>query len=270
MITFESVTKVYPGGSKAVEDFSLDINNGETMVFVGSSGSGKTTLLRMINRMEEPDSGQVLINGKDVRDEDPVILRRNIGYVPQSAGLMPHQPVLDNVAVTPILQGYSKKESRDKARHYLDMVGIDKSMWDRYPAQLSGGQAQRVAVARALACEGDILLMDEPFGAVDPIVRRELQDQVIMLKEKLNKSIVFVTHDIEEAFHLGTHIVILKKGGQIAQEGTPQEISEDPQGDFVESFIGDNHSERNLHIVEEDGRKIVVDDSDRAIGVISQ
>lgn len=269
MITFESVTKVYPGGSKAVADFSLEIHCGETLVFVGSSGSGKTTLLRMINRMEEPDSGRVFINGKDVRDSDPVILRRNIGYVPQNSGLMPHQSVLNNVAITPILQGYSKQECRDKACHYLDMVGIDSSMWDRYPAQLSGGQAQRVAVARALACEGDILLMDEPFGAVDPIVRRELQDQVLMLKEKLNKSIVFVTHDIEEAFHLGTQIVILKEGGQIAQMGTPQEISDDPQGDFVQSFIGDNHSERNLHIVEEDGRKIVVDDSDRHIGVLS-
>lgn len=269
MITFESVTKAYPGGSIAVEDFSLEIHCGETLVFVGSSGSGKTTLLRMINRMEEPDSGRVLINGEDVRNCDPVILRRNIGYVPQSAGLMPHQRVLDNVAITPILQGYSKEEAREKAAHYLTMVGIDESMWARFPAQLSGGQAQRVAVARALACEGDILLMDEPFGAVDPIVRRELQDQVLMLKEKLNKSIVFVTHDIEEAFHLGTTVVVLQEGGQIAQVGTPQEISDDPQGDFVQSFIGDNHSERNLHIIEEDGRRIVVDDSNRAIGVIN-
>ncbi|WP_336249074.1 ABC transporter ATP-binding protein [Stomatohabitans albus] len=270
MITFNSVSKIYPSGAKAVEDFSLEISTGETLVLVGSSGSGKTTLLRMINRMEEPTEGQVLINDEDVSSRDPVILRRNIGYVPQNAGLMPHQTVLENVAILPILQGYQKNESRDKAGMYLEMVGIDQSMWKRYPTQLSGGQAQRVAVARALACEGDILLMDEPFGAVDPIVRRELQDQVKVLKEKLDKSIVFVTHDIEEAFYLGTRIVILKKGGEVAQVGTPQEISEHPEDEFVSSFIGDFHHERMLHIVNEDGRNIVVDESDRAIGVISE
>lgn len=270
MISFESVTKIYPGGAKAVENFSLTSGCGETLVFVGSSGSGKTTLLRMINRMEEPDSGRVLVQGKDVRDSDPVILRRNIGYVPQSGGLMPHQTVLQNVAVTPILQGYSKQESRDKSASWLEMVGIDSSMWKRYPAQLSGGQAQRVAVARALAGDAPILLMDEPFGAVDPIVRRELQDQLKSLKEQLDKSIVFVTHDIEEAFYLGTQIVILKKGGVVAQEGTPQEIVDNPKDDFVRSFIGDNHNERSLRIINEDGRQIVVDDSDRAIGVIHE
>lgn len=270
MITFESVSKVYPSGAKAVEDFSLEVHCGETLVFVGSSGSGKTTLLRMINRMEEPDTGRVLINGEDVRDADPVQLRRRIGYVPQNPGLMPHLTVLANTAVTPRLQGIKKTQAAECAATYLDMVGIGHNLWDRYPTQLSGGQAQRVAVARALAGEAELLLMDEPFGAVDPIVRRELQEQLMALQDKLHKSIVFVTHDIEEAFLLGTQIVILKAGGQIAQYGTPQAITKAPADAFVKAFIGDRHSERKLSVAYQDGRAIVLDEGGRPLGVIDE
>lgn len=268
MITFESITKVYPSGSKAVDDFSLQIECGETLVMVGSSGSGKTTLLRMVNRMEEPDSGRVLINNEDIRTVNPVLLRRRIGYVPQNPGLMPHQSVLANAAITQRLQGASRSAANAKAAEYLDLVNIDRSLWDRYPSQLSGGQAQRVAVARALAGESKILLMDEPFGAVDPIVRRELQEQLMAVQAHLHKTILFVTHDIEEAFLLGTHVVILREGGQIAQHGTPQDISAHPQNDFVRAFIGDHHSERKLSVSREGGRNIVYDEGGRPLGVI--
>ena len=213
MIEFESVAKTYRGGAVAVADFSLTIPSHRTVVLVGSSGSGKTTLLRMVNRMVDPTSGHVLIDDEDVRDANPVRLRRSIGYVLQTGGLLPHRTVADNVATVRVLNGESRRKARAGAAELLERVGLDPSLGSRYPAQLSGGQQQRVGVARALATDPNILLMDEPFGAVDPIVRRELQDELLRLQAELGKTILFVTHDIEEAFRLGDEVVVLKEGG---------------------------------------------------------
>src|SRR5699024_6111578 len=199
MIEFEHVTKSYPDGTVAVADFSLRINSHRTIALVGSSGSGKTTLLRMVNRMVDPTAGRVLIDDNDIAAVDPVKPRRSMSYVMQLGGLLPHRTVLDNVAAVLRLNGMAKAESRERALTMMDRVGLDRSMAKRYPGQLSGGQQQRVGVARALAPEPNILLMDEPFGAVDPIVRRELQDELLRLQAELGKTILFVTHDIEEA-----------------------------------------------------------------------
>ncbi|MGB5935808.1 MAG: ATP-binding cassette domain-containing protein, partial [Ornithinimicrobium sp.] len=228
MIEFRSVSKKFPDGTVAVEDFSLVLPSHKTTVFVGSSGCGKTTLLRMINRMVEPSSGQILIDDEDVATRDRVQLRRSIGYVLQSAGLLPHREVVDNVATVPILKGVAKATARTEALELLDKVGLDRQLADRYPGQLSGGQQQRVGVARALASDPNILLMDEPFGAVDPIVRADLQVELNRLQGELDKTVVFVTHDIDEAFTLGDQVVILAKGAAIAQTGTPAEILANP------------------------------------------
>ena len=207
-------------------------------MLVGSSGSGKTTLLRMINRMVEPPSGAIEIDGDSILDRDPVQLRRGIGYVMQNSGLMPHFKVIDNVATVPVLNGVPKRDARAQALELLDLVGLSRDLADRYPSQLSGGQQQRVGVARGLASDPNILLMDEPFGAVDPIVRAELQQDLIRLQRDLDKTVVFVTHDIDEAFLLGDQVAILEKGAMIAQVGSPSEILENPASDFVASFIG--------------------------------
>src|SRR5699024_5281464 len=224
VIGFENIRKEYPGGTLAVEDFSLEIASRECVVLVGSSGSGKTTLMRMINRMVDPTSGRVHIDGDDVAGLNPVQLRRRIGYVMQASGLLPHRTVLDNITTVPVLRGTPRREARDRAQELMGTVGLDAALADRYPAQLSGGQQQRVGVARGLAADPNILLMDEPCGAVDPIVRAELQRELQRLQHELRKTIVFVTHDIDEAFLLGDRVVILKPGGIIAQVGTPQEI----------------------------------------------
>lgn len=240
MIEFCSVGMTYPNGITAVDDFSVQIPAHTTMAFVGSSGSGKTTLLRMINRMVDPTRGHVEIDGENVARKDPVKLRRGIGYVLQSGGLLPHQTIVDNVATVLRLNGTPKKQARQRALDTMEIVGLDASLAKRYPSQLSGGQQQRVGVARALAIDPNILLMDEPFGAVDPIVRAELQDEIIRLQTQLAKTIVFVTHDIDEAFRLGDKVVILKAGGHVAQTGTPQSIINNPADSFVEDFIGLN------------------------------
>lgn len=270
MIEFEHVTKSYPDGTVAVADFSLRIDSHRTIALVGSSGSGKTTLLRMVNRMVEPTAGRVLIDGTDVGSVDPVKLRRSIGYVLQQGGLMPHHTVVDNVAAVLRLNGMAKSPARERALEMMDRVGLDRAMAKRYPGQLSGGQQQRVGVARALAPEPNILLMDEPFGAVDPIVRRELQDELLRLQADLGKTIVFVTHDIDEAFRLGDEVVILKPGGVIAQQGTPTEIMAHPADDFVRGFIGSDRGERQLRIEKLNGRSVAVDANGRPVGVISQ
>ncbi|MGJ6979240.1 ABC transporter ATP-binding protein [Aestuariimicrobium soli] len=268
MIEFDNVSKTYPGGSVAVENFSLTVPSHRTVVLVGSSGSGKTTLMRMVNRMVDPSAGRVLIDGVDVRTSDPVKLRRSIGYVLQQGGLLPHRTVVDNVATVPMLTGTPRAQAHGQALDLLERVGLPREVGRRYPTQLSGGQQQRVGVARALAADPNILLMDEPFGAVDPIVRRDLQDQLLRLQADLGKTIVFVTHDIDEAFRLGDDVVVLRHGGQIAQQGTPEQILAHPADDFVRDFIGANRAERTLTTTDVDGRSVVVDGNGRPVGLL--
>lgn len=269
MIEYRQISKTFDDGTQAVREFSLTIPSRTTTVFVGSSGCGKTTLLRMVNRMVDPSAGQVLIDDEDVATRDRVQLRRSIGYVMQHAGLLPHRTVLDNVATVLRLNGVAKAKAHERALEVLVTVGLDESQARRYPSQLSGGQQQRVGVARGLAADPNILLMDEPFGAVDPIVREELQGELQRLQRELDKTIVFVTHDIDEAFALGDQIVILKKGGEIAQVGSPADILAAPADDFVRSFVGLDKATRTLHVEERDGRSLVVDGNGRATGVLA-
>jgi len=269
MIEFRSVTKQFPDGTVAVEDFSLVIPSRQITVLVGSSGSGKTTILRMINRMVDPTSGTVEIDGEDVMTLKPVHLRRSIGYVMQNSGLLPHRKVVDNIATVPLLRGQKKKEAHERALELMDTVGLERSLADRYPSQLSGGQQQRVGVARGLAVDPNILLMDEPFGAVDPIVRDELQNELLHLQRELGKTVVFVTHDIDEAFRLGEQVVIFRKGGIVAQKGTPTEILAAPADDFVASFIGADRGRRALHLEHTAGGDVLIDSEGRPAGVLS-
>ncbi|WP_127793276.1 ABC transporter ATP-binding protein [Agromyces sp. LHK192] len=270
MIEFRGVGKQFPDGTVAVEHVDLVVAPHTTTVLVGSSGSGKTTLLRMVNRMVDPSKGQVLIDGEDVASVDAVQLRRSIGYVMQNAGLLPHRRVVENIATVPILRGESKRDAQARALELMDTVGLDRSLARKYPSQLSGGQQQRVGVARGLAVDPNILLMDEPFGAVDPIVRTELQDELLRLQRELGKTVLFVTHDIEEAFRLGDRVAILRSGGRIVQEGTPAEILAAPADEFVAGFIGADRAQRTLQIQEVDGRRIVVDAAGRPAGVLER
>jgi osmoprotectant transport system ATP-binding protein len=270
MIEFHHVRKQYPDGTLAIEDFSLVVPSRTTTVLVGSSGCGKTTLMRMINRMVDPTSGRVEIDGQDIAGQDAVKLRRSIGYVMQNSGLLPHRKVVDNIATVPRLTGVDKRTAREDALRLMDTVGLDRSMADRYPSQLSGGQQQRVGVARGLAVDPNILLMDEPFGAVDPLVRDDLQQELIRLRTQLDKTVVFVTHDIDEAFLLGDQVVILEKGGRIAQQGTPQEILSDPANDFVRDFVGADKGKRALHVEETGTGRVLVDRDGRLVGVLDE
>lgn len=246
MITFDNVEKQYPDGTVAVDGLSLEVPTGTLTVFVGPSGCGKTTSLRMINRMVDPTGGRVLVNGEDVRTQDPQTLRRGIGYVIQHAGLFPHRTVVDNVATVPRLMGASRKEARATAMEVLGRVGLGEELARRYPAQLSGGQQQRVGVARALAADPPILLMDEPFSAVDPVVRKELQQELLRLQSALAKTIVLVTHDIDEAITLGDRVAVLRPGGVLAQYATPEELLGYPADDFVAGFLGVDRGVRLL------------------------
>ena len=272
MIEFRSVTKQFPDGTLAVDDFSLVLPSRKITVLVGSSGSGKTTLLRMINRMVDPTSGAIEIDGVDINTLEPVKLRRGIGYVMQNSGLLPHRKVVDNVATVPLLRGVPRKQARQDALALLDTVGLERSLADRYPSQLSGGQQQRVGVARGLAVNPNILLMDEPFGAVDPIVRAELQQELIRLQRELGKTVVFVTHDVEEAFLLGDQVVILEMRARIAQVGSPKQILASPASDFVADFIGAARGKRRLSVdtsIRNPGDDVVlVDGAGYAAGVI--
>ncbi len=268
MIEFSSVSKHFPDGTRAVDDFSLVIPAHRTTVFVGSSGCGKTTLLRMINRMVDPTGGAITIDGDDIATRDPVQLRRSIGYVMQNSGLLPHLTVADNIATVPVLQGTRRADARGRALELMGVVGLDVAMADRYPSQLSGGQQQRVGVARGLAADPNILLMDEPFGAVDPIVRAELQQELIRLQREFDKTIVFVTHDIDEAFLLGDQVVILEVGAHIAQRGTPSEIIENPASDFVATFIGADRGRRALRLKRTPHGTVVVDTEGRTQGAL--
>lgn len=266
MIEFRRVTKTFPGGRDAVRDFSVTVPTGSVTVLVGSSGCGKTTLLRMVNQMVDPTAGEVLIDGHNVTEYDPVALRRKIGYVMQSGGLLPHRTVSQNIQTVPRLVGTPKNAARARAAELMDTVGLDPELASRYPSQLSGGQQQRVGVARALAVDPNILLMDEPFGAVDPLVRRDLQRELIRLQQLMNKTVVFVTHDIDEAFLLGDQVVILEEGAHIAQQGTPAEILNAPASDFVANFIGHTHAQRELRVRDERGISVLVDDDGRIHG----
>ncbi|MGI5203527.1 ATP-binding cassette domain-containing protein [Spirillospora sp. CA-108201] len=263
MITFEGVTKRYPGGTVALDDVSLECPTGRITVFVGTSGGGKTTALRTINRMVEPTSGRVLIDGKDVRERKPAELRRGIGYVIQHAGLFPHRTILDNIATVPYLLSWNKKKARERALELMERVGLDPAMGKRYPFQLSGGQQQRVGVARALAADPPIMLMDEPFSAVDPVVRAELQDEFLRLQEELHKTIVFVTHDIDEAIKLGDRIAVFQTGGRLVQIDSPENLLAHPADDFVAGFIGQNRGIRTLSFADTGGLRLN-DDAVRA------
>lgn len=270
MIEFDSVSKSYPGGTQAVQDFSLIVPSHKAVVLVGSSGSGKTTLLRMVNRMVDPTSGRVLIDEEDVQERDPVALRRSIGYVLQDGGLLPHRTVVDNVATVPILNGTPRRQARRDALGLLERVGLNPGLGTRFPAELSGGQRQRVGVARALASDPNILLMDEPFGAVDPIVRRELQEELRHLQTELGKTILFITHDVDEAFLLGDEVVVLREGGIIAQQGSPQEILSHPADRFVREFVGTDRMDRQLSVDEVEGKAVVIDRSGKPVGILTQ
>ncbi|WP_131736203.1 ABC transporter ATP-binding protein [Actinomadura roseirufa] len=249
MITFEGVTKRYPDGTVALDDVSLECPTGKITVFVGTSGGGKTTALRTINRMVEPTGGRVLIDGRDVRDSRPAELRRGIGYVIQHAGLFPHRTIEDNIATVPYLLRWNKKKARETARELMERVGLDPGMAGRYPFQLSGGQQQRVGVARALAADPPVMLMDEPFSAVDPVVRGELQAEFLRLQAELHKTIVFVTHDIDEAIKLGDRIAVFRTGGKLVQVASPQELLSRPADDFVAGFIGHDRGIRRLSFI---------------------
>ncbi len=249
MIVFDNVSKVFADGTTAVGELSLVIPNGKLTVFVGSSGSGKTTALRMINRMVEPTSGTITVDGVDVAGVNPVKLRLGIGYVIQQAGLMPHQRVIDNVATVPVLKGQSRRAARKAAYQMLERVGLDTKLATRYPAQLSGGEQQRVGVARALAADPPILLMDEPFSAVDPVVRNQLQNEILGLQAELRKTIVFVTHDIDEALKLADHVAVFKAGA-LQQYDEPARLLSRPANDFVARFIGLGRGYRWLQLID--------------------
>jgi osmoprotectant transport system ATP-binding protein len=273
VIEFRSVSKLFADGTLAVDDFNLIIPARQITVLVGSSGSGKTTLLRMINRMVDPSSGDIEIDGENIAHVEPVKLRRGIGYVMQNSGLLPHRRVIDNIATVPRLTGVPKDQAYERSLELMDVVGLDRGLARRYPNQLSGGQQQRVGVARGLAVNPNILLMDEPFGAVDPIVRSDLQAEILRLQKELAKTIVFVTHDIDEAFLLGDQVVILETGGHIVQAGTPEEILANPATDFVASFIGADRGKRRLTVLEgakaRGNDQVLVDAGGYPVGVIA-
>jgi osmoprotectant transport system ATP-binding protein len=250
MISLKDVTKSFNGsGRAAVEKLSMEMEAGETVVLVGPSGCGKTTTLRMINRLIEPTSGAIEIDGQNVLRRDPVELRRGIGYVIQSIGLMPHRTIEENIATVPVLIGWDKARTRTRIEELVDIFDLDADFLKRYPGELSGGQRQRVGVARALAADPPVMLMDEPFGAVDPIVRERLQDQFLDIQARLRKTIVFVTHDIDEAIKLADRIAILNKGGVIEQYAPPEEILRSPANDFVKQFVGSERGLKRLGLV---------------------
>ncbi len=246
MIEFQNVTKSYGGGVVVLDGLNFKVNEGELVVLIGPSGCGKTTALKLINRLAEPTGGRVLVDGQDVAKQDPVELRRRIGYVIQQIGLFPHMTVGENVALVPRLKNWSEKKRRERARDLLDLVGLPAATYEkRYPRELSGGQQQRVGVARALAADPSIVLMDEPFGAVDPITRRQLQFEMRKIQSAVRKTIVFVTHDIAEAFLLGDRIGLMRSG-RLLQLATPEEVLRQPADDFVKEFVGGDNPWRKL------------------------
>jgi osmoprotectant transport system ATP-binding protein len=247
LINFEHVTKRYPGSAApALNALDLEIPDGQTMVLVGPSGCGKTTSLRMINRMVDPTEGRILLDGQDIQQIDPAKLRRGIGYVIQHAGLFPHRTIEDNIGTVPMLVGWGKQRARKRARELMDLVGLEAAMASRYPHQLSGGQQQRVGVARALAADPPVLLMDEPFSAVDPIVRASLQDELLRIQAELRKTVVFVTHDVEEAIKVGDRVAVFRPGGTLVQVDPPAGLLAEPADDYVADFLGFDRGIRRL------------------------
>lgn len=253
MLKLENLSKVYRGGKKAVDDLNIEIKKGEFVAFIGTSGSGKTTALRMINRMIEPTSGKILVNDEDVRKKNPVTLRRSIGYVIQQIGLMPHMTIRENITLVPRLLKWDKEKKEKAAEELIKLVNLPESYLDLYPTQLSGGQQQRIGVLRALAANQDLILMDEPFGALDPITRDTLQDLMKDLQQRLGKTVVFVTHDMDEAIKLADRICIMHDG-KVVQYDTPDNILSNPANQFVKDFIGSHR------LVQEKPSAKVVDD----------
>ena len=267
MISLRHVSKRFPGSrAPAVGDLSLEIERGETVVLVGPSGCGKTTTMKMINRLIEPTSGTIEVDGTDVMAQDPVRLRRGMGYVIQSIGLMPHRTVAQNIATVPRLEDWDEGRIDGRVRELAAILRLDEELLDRYPSELSGGQRQRVGVARALAVDPPVMLMDEPFAAVDPIVREVLQDQFLDIQRRLQKTIVFVTHDIDEAIKMADRIAILNLGGVLEQHAPPEEILRDPANSFVEEFVGPERGLKRLALIRvaeievDDGPVVSVDD----------
>jgi len=253
MIEFKNLTKRFPGGKIAVDSLNLTFNDGEFIVFIGTSGSGKTTSMRMINRMIEPTSGEILINGKNIKDMNAVELRRQIGYVIQQIGLMPHMTIFENIVMVPKLLKWPVEKQKTIAEELIQKVDLPLDFLERYPSELSGGQQQRIGVIRALAADQDIILMDEPFGALDPITRDSLQELVKQLQQELGKTVVFVTHDMDEALKLADRIVIMQEG-KVVQFDTPDNILMDPANEFVENFIGEerlSQARTNFRTVEQ-------------------
>ncbi|MFC9459755.1 ABC transporter ATP-binding protein [Streptomyces sp. NPDC056983] len=250
MIRFDRVTKRYADGTKAVDDLSFEVGEGELVTLVGPSGCGKTTTMMMVNRLIEPTSGRILVDGEDISQVDPVKLRRRIGYVIQQVGLFPHRTILDNTATVPALIGWKKSKARARAAELLDLVGLDpKQYGSRYPEQLSGGQRQRVGVARALAADPPVLLMDEPFGAVDPVVREQLQDEFLRMQATVRKTVLLVTHDIEEAVRLGDRIAVYGQG-RIEQFDTPGAVLGTPATPYVAEFVGADRGLKRLSVTD--------------------
>ncbi|GHF63114.1 ABC transporter ATP-binding protein [Streptomyces mashuensis] len=248
MIRFEHVTKRYADGTTAVDDLSFEVAEGELVTLVGPSGCGKTTTMKMVNRLIEPTEGRILVDGEDIAASDPVELRRRMGYVIQQVGLFPHKTVLENTATVPHLLGWQRKKARARAAELLDLVGLDPSVYgDRYPSQLSGGQRQRVGVARALAADPPVLLMDEPFGAVDPVVRERLQTEFLRLQSQVRKTVLFVTHDIEEAVRLGDRIAVYGQG-RIEQLDAPAVVLGAPATPYVADFVGADRGLKRLSV----------------------
>jgi osmoprotectant transport system ATP-binding protein len=250
MISLKDVSKTFDGsGEPAVRGLSMEIAEGETVVLVGPSGCGKTTTMKMINRLVEPTTGTITVDGTDVLNQDPVKLRRGMGYVIQSIGLMPHRTVADNIATVPRLEGWDGERITGRVNELMAIFDLDSELLGRYPSELSGGQRQRVGVARALAADPPVMLMDEPFAAVDPIVRERLQDQFLDIQERLRKTIVFVTHDIDEAIKMADRIAILNRGGVIEQFAPPEEILRTPANDFVKQFVGAERGLKRLALI---------------------
>jgi len=252
MIEFEDVTKRFDGAVTAVSDLSLSIRAGELTVLVGPSGCGKTTCLRMVNRLEEPSGGRIRVNGADIMAQEPIALRRGIGYVMQSAGLFPHRRIRDNIATVPYLRGWAATAIDERVAELAELVGLDTALLARYPHALSGGQQQRAGVARALAADPAILLMDEPFGAVDPVVRQHLQDELLRLQRRLHKTIVFVTHDIDEAIRVGDRVAVMRAPGELVQYDNPRELLAAPADAFVTDFLGHDRELRRLALIRTD------------------
>jgi len=250
VLTLERVSKRYPNGQVAVHDLTLTVGDGETCILVGPSGCGKTTTLRMINRLIEPSGGRILLDGEDVTRIDPVRLRLRMGYVIQQVGLFPHMTVADNIATVPNLLGWDRRRTRARVAELLELVGLDADRYaGRYPHQLSGGQRQRVGVARALGADPPVLLMDEPFGAIDRVTRDRLQNEFLRIQEQMRKVVVFVTHDIDEAVKMGDRIAILREGGVLEQYDTPARILAEPASAFVADFLGPDRGQKRLSVV---------------------